>query len=798
MYQIVFSLLGGDLERGFPVVTAQIWENQQSYPIKLTGSLPAAPELSELYRRWQTLYAALLRRLNRHSRIKVDSTLVTHVSIADFDEVCQQLRLAINMWLNADSFQKIERQLRTRLNREADLQIVIETDVALLHRLPWQLWNFFEDYPNAEVALSLQNQAPPPGSSNLPTGKVKILAILGNSDHIDVQGDRAMLEQLTGAQTTVLAEPNRQDFNDQLWNQGWDILFFAGHSDSQGEKEIGLLHLNTTDSLTIPQLRHALKAAIAHGLKVAIFNSCDGIGLARDLADLHISQIVVMREPVPDQVAQVFLKHFLAAFSRGEPFYTAIREARERLQGLENDFPCASWLPVICQNPTIAPSTWQELRGASQTTPLKQINQNNQLGVRRSRSALLMSSMITTAVLGLRFLGALQPLELRAFDQMLRLRQLEHEPQDPHILVVKVTEADIKSRSQETRRGLKSLSDRSLALLLQQLNRHKPLLIGLDLYRDTMDDSQPAGQADLMAQLNQDNVIVACKSSDKVADAEGIKPPDNVPQERQGFTDVQPDGDRVLRRQILSMQQEPSSRCTTPSSLSFLLASRYLFEVYQNQSGDDAAKNVLPQFTSDGELTLGSTLFQRLKTGYSGAYQREDLNGIQILLNYRASDYEEVTLGQVLQGKVNPDSIRDKLVLVGVTANSARDVWQTPYGNQSGVVVQAGMVSQIVNAVLSKRPLLWVLPDWSNLLWICGWSVASGLVVWRIRSRFWQGGAIILTTTLLYGTCATMLLTRGAWLPFVPAAISLIGSGGAVIMNTRVQDTSSSGSVRAR
>jgi len=792
MYQIVFSLLGGDLDRGFPVVTAQIWETQQSYPIKLTGSLPAAPELAELYRRWRTLYAALLRRLSRQSRIKVDSTLVTHVSIADFDEVCQQLRQSINAWLSTDSFQKIERQLRTRLNRETDLQIVMETDVVLLHRLPWQLWNFFEDYPKAEVALSLQNQTPPSVSSTLPTGKVKILAILGNSDRIDVQSDLTVLEQLTDAQTTVLVEPNRQDFNDQLWNQSWDILFFAGHSASQGEKETGLLHLNATDSLTIPQLRHALKAAISHGLKVAIFNSCDGIGLARDLADLHIPQIVVMREPVPDQVAQAFLKHFLTAFSSDKPFYTAIREARERLQGLENDFPCASWLPVICQNPTITPSTWQELRGASGSASSEPINQNNRLVVGRSRfrSALLVSGVITTAVLGLRFLGALQPLELQTFDQMLRLRQLAPEPQDSHILVVKVTEADIQSHIREPRRGPKSLSDRSLALLLQKLNRYKPLLIGLDLYHDTADDPQSTSQANLVAQLTQDNVIVACKSSDKVADAEGIKPPDGIPPERQGFTDVQPDGDLVVRRQILSMQPEPLSRCATQSSLSFLLASRYLFEVYQNRYGDDAAKNILPQFTSDGDLKLGSTLFQRLKTGYRGAYQREDLNGIQILLNYRASDYEEVTLEKVMEGKVTSDSIKDKLVLVGVTANSARDVWHTPYGDRSGVFVQASMASQIVNAVLNKRPLLWVLPDWNNLLWICGWSVAGGLVVWRIRSRLGQGGAIILTTTLLYGTCATLLLTQGVWLPFVPAAIALISSGGAVIVNTRFQDLS--------
>jgi hypothetical protein len=31
--------------------------------------------------------------------------------------------------------------------------------------------------------------------------------------------------------------------------------------------------------------------------------------------------------------------------------YQAVRSAREQLQGLEDRYPCASWLPVICQNP---------------------------------------------------------------------------------------------------------------------------------------------------------------------------------------------------------------------------------------------------------------------------------------------------------------------------------------------------------------------------------------------------------------------------------------------------------------
>ena len=96
---------------------------------------------------------------------------------------------------------------------------------------------------------------------------------------------------------------------------------------------------------------------------MAIFNSCDGLGLAWELQKLQIPQVIVMGEPVPDHVAQEFLKYFLIPFAKGQSFYLAVREARERLQGLEDQFPCASWLPVICQNPLVKPPTWLALTG---------------------------------------------------------------------------------------------------------------------------------------------------------------------------------------------------------------------------------------------------------------------------------------------------------------------------------------------------------------------------------------------------------------------------------------------------
>lgn len=136
---------------------------------------------------------------------------------------------------------------------------------------------------------------------------------------------------------------------------------FAGHSLSQEEGTTGQIFINENESLSIPQLKHGLKKAIQRGLKIAIFNSCDGLGLAQQLADLYIPQILVMREPVPDRVAQEFLKYFLEAFAKGDTFYLSVREAREKLQGLEAQFPYATWLPAIYQNPAAFPPTWESL-----------------------------------------------------------------------------------------------------------------------------------------------------------------------------------------------------------------------------------------------------------------------------------------------------------------------------------------------------------------------------------------------------------------------------------------------------
>ncbi|HEY9663492.1 MAG TPA: transmembrane sensor domain-containing protein, partial [Allocoleopsis sp.] len=132
----------------------------------------------------------------------------------------------------------------------------------------------------------------------------------------------------------------------------------------------------------------------------AIFNSCDGLGLALALERLHISVVLVMREPVPNRVAQAFFNYFLETFVQNRsPLYLSVRQARRKLQGLEDEFPGASWLPVICQNPAVEPFRWnpfQERRYRS-LVPLD----HNSTHLRRQRRELGISGLISLVVVSL-------------------------------------------------------------------------------------------------------------------------------------------------------------------------------------------------------------------------------------------------------------------------------------------------------------------------------------------------------------------------------------------------------------
>ncbi len=771
---VILNMGKGDLNRGFPSVNAQLFEVGNPMGFQLTGSLPPAPELIELYKRWQLLYKLIYESFDpsfcwrgnpSQEEIEIEEDDLTNVSFIEFGHLCHELQRELNVWLKSEPFRKIDQKLRTRLAPSEEIRVILQTEDDYIRRLPWHLWNFFEDYPQTVICLGATDYEPVKRWVQRPNQTIRILAILGNSQGIDTQKDREILEQLPNAETVFLVEPSRRELDRWLWDQdGWDILFFAGHSSTQKDGEIGKFYINQSESLTIDQLKNALKAAIKKGLHLAIFNSCEGLGLLCQLASLHIPQMIVMREPVPDFVAQEFLKHFLFAFSRGQSFYLAAREAGERLQGLESEFPCASWLPAICQNPAEQSLVW--FKTAKTVRPISQFI----LPTRRLYPAILTTTLtVTVGIIGIRSLGFFQLWELQAFDFLMRSRPPEQP--DPRLLIVKITEADVRSQPASDRGGA-SLSDRALEQLIIKLEQFKPRVIGLDIYREIPVKTDYPKLANWMK--TSDRLMAICKGGENNLDA-GVPSPPEVPNHRLGFSDVVSDPDKILRRHLLTMA--PAAPCPTDKSFSFQLATRYLRE-----------DGIQAKLTPENNWKIGQVIFKNLDSN-SGGYQGIDNLGYQGLINWRASNPVglEVTLSDVLNHKLTADLVRDRIVLIGTTAESFHDHWNTPesaghwpYQQMPGVVVQAHKVSQILSAVLDHRPLLWVWPKSLEFVWIGFWSLLGGILAGFNRSAWRWGITISATLCLLYGLCLGLLIV-GGWVPLIPAALAMVITSGGLL-----------------
>ncbi|MBD2129711.1 CHASE2 domain-containing protein [Microcoleus sp. ZQ-A2] len=771
MGKLIVLKVDGDFNQGFRV-TLEIGSEGDRPEVEVLGNLPPAPELVAQYSGWQSSYRSLGKatRILKAKGVKIDGSLKSRKQECRTQSF--EFRDRLNSWLRAESFLSIREKWLSKVSTSDQVRVLIRADNQQLWQLPWHQWDLLERYSFAEIGLSsLECEAPPRRETPPDRSQVKILAILGNSQGIQVEQDRQRLENLPNAATTFLVEPQRQELNDQLWQQHWDILFFAGHSQTEGER--GRIYLNQTDSLTLDELRYALQKAVEGGLQLAIFNSCDGLGLARELDKLHIPQMIVMREPVPDLVAQEFLKYFLDSFARGESLYRAVQEARQRLQGLEDHFPCASWLPVIYQNPAAVPLTWLQAPEPTTELPSVPLVPPSVPSWRRWRTVLVTSWVVTSLVLGVRSLGVLQSWELKSYDQL--FRQRPSELPDARILLVGADEEDIREYKHP-------LPDAVLAQLIEKLEQYRPVAIGLDIFRD---QPVPPGHDSLVAQLkhNQRLVTVCFGTNPENAAA----PPPHSPADQLGFNDLQNDNDYTVRRHLQSRTPNPIaplSVCKTPYSFSLQLAYRYL-----------EAKGIPAKTTPDKNWQLGNVVFKRLEP-HSGGYQNLDARGNQVLINYRNTPQiaQFVTLKQVFAGKLEPEWVKDRVVLIGVTAASIQDDHNTPYGRRRGLEVHAHLVSQMLSAVQDGRPLIWWLPPWGDALWVWAWSLTGGILVWQMRSRCVGKVesprrlvlAVAISVSVLYGVCWVVWL-QGGWLPLIPAAIALVITGGAMPWAVRVR-----------
>jgi diguanylate cyclase (GGDEF)-like protein len=365
------------------------------------------------------------------------------------------------------------------------------------------------------------------------------------------------------------------------------------------------------------------------------------------------------------------------------------------------------------------------------------------------------SFLVAGTIATIRQQGGLQKGELNSFDRLVAWNA--DSTTDNRLLVVEITERDIRNQKQLP------LRDITIAKVLEKLQKHQPRVIGLDIYRDI---AYAPGTEELAEQLSAKNVITITK----LGTTDGVPPPPNIPEERVGFNDFVIDADNVLRRNLAYAELEGQKLY----SFALRICLQYLAD-------SDLKLEVRPD-----SLQIGRASFPRLQAN-SGGYQMEEAEtaGWQFLLNYNKNVTKKITLTEILEDRFDPALVKDKIVLIGTTAPSQKDLFTTPLSGYDaeqplmpGVIAHAQMIGQILQATLDRQPIPWYWQEWQEFLWIWIWS-AVGVQTFRRYTNLKKAGLISLLAAIGALSCAEIVFIWGGWIPLLPSLISLF-AGSAV------------------
>lgn len=393
----------------------------------------------------------------------------------------------------------------------------------------------------------------------------------------------------------------------------------------------------------------------------------------------------------------------------------------------------------------------------------------------RWRFVLITAPIVATLVIAGGMAGLFQLLEWATLDQFFGLRPAE--PPEERIVIVTIDEPDIKTV------GKWPIPDGVLAELIKKLKTQQPRAIGLDMYRDL--PVQPGHQELVEVMKSTPNLIGVKKVvGDKVAPPPTLSKLDQV-----ALADLVVDADGKVRRALMSAGDSDGK---ITMGLAAHLSLMYL-----------EAKGVTLEDGGSNYLKLGQAVFVSLSGNESG-YRGADVGGYQILLNYRGPQkrFDTVSMSDVLNNRISPDSVRDRIVLIGTTAQSINDFFHTPYSSNllttpermAGVVIHANVISQILGAALDGRPLIRLWPSWAEWLWVLCWSFIGATVTWKLlQANLLRKNAFFVLTilgitfagsTLIGGSYLAFL--GGWWIPVVSPLLALVGSA-IVVTNSHNQ-----------
>ncbi|MBD2464380.1 CHASE2 domain-containing protein [Oscillatoria sp. FACHB-1407] len=362
---------------------------------QLTASLPYPPGLTVLFQEWQRVYLTFYKTasLTLTPILRPDSPLRGRAaesgsltSVVDWHarvvEAEAKLLYEFHRWLRSGELYEIRARIaqtsRTTAEQHQAVNLFLTCTPLDLARLPWEAWEIGTEFAATGMIRIVRTPANIRAETVTPRrrnrSKARILAIMGDDSGLNFQTDRDAVRSLSrladvrfvgwqaGQSSVELKTQIGQAIADP---EGWDILFFAGHSN---ETQItgGELAIAPNVSMTICEIAPYLTRAKEQGLQFAIFNSCSGLNIAESLIDLGLSQVAVMREPIHNRVAQEFLVRFLQNLAEYKDVQESLLAACQVLKLEKNlTYPSAYLIPSLFCHPDatlfqIQPVGWRQ------------------------------------------------------------------------------------------------------------------------------------------------------------------------------------------------------------------------------------------------------------------------------------------------------------------------------------------------------------------------------------------------------------------------------------------------------
>ncbi|MDM9586150.1 CHASE2 domain-containing protein [Nostoc sp. GT001] len=392
--------------------------------------------------------------------------------------------------------------------------------------------------------------------------------------------------------------------------------------------------------------------------------------------------------------------------------------------------------------------------------------------IQGTRSVLIITPSVALTVMVGQSLGLFNLPEWKIRDEWVRQRSSQAMPMAGYayadeIVIVTIDERDIQSVRKWP------VPDWALARLLEKIRAQQPRAIGLDLYRDLPEGS---GHEQLVQVFrNTPNLI----GVEKITGERVNPPPELKKQDRVGLADLVLDGDRFVRRALLTAE-DAKEKNTIKAGLATLVALKYL------EAEKISLESIDPQ---KQKFQLGKEIYLPLQNQEAG-YNDADLGGYQILLNWHGSEaaFRTVAMRDVLTGKIPRDLMRDRMVFIGSIASSTNDFFSTPFSSwisaqkpTPGVVVHANIAHQLVRGAKTGNATLHGVSGIFLSLWIVLWSVIGSTGSWLLSSSKLRipGGKILWATVSISGGCiwgGYGMFLHGVLIPITPALAAFIGS----------------------